>query len=137
MGEGRFEAGVRARIVLACAQGAVNKDVAVALGTGEQTVVRRRGRFVRNRLQGLVGEPRPGASRTITDDHVEGGIVTTLERTPAGGDTHWSTRGMAAATGLSQSSISRIWRAFGLEPHLVDTWKLSTDPQRLALVRRG
>lgn len=125
----------RARIVLACAAGATNKDVAVTLGTREQTVARWRGRFVRDRLQGLADEPRPGAPRTITDDQVEKVIVTTLEQTPAGGDTHWSTRGMAKAAGLSQSSISRIWRAFGLKPHLVDTWKLSTDPQFVDKVR--
>nr|WP_245713140.1 IS630 family transposase [Nocardia rhamnosiphila] len=125
----------RARIVLACAAGATNKDVAVTLGTREQTVARWRGRFVRDRLQGLVDEPRPGAPRTIIDDQVEKVIVKTLEQTPAGGDTHWSTRGMAKAAGLSQSSISRIWRAFGLKPHLVDTWKLSTDPQFVDKVR--
>jgi transposase len=125
----------RARIVLACAEGAANKDVAVVLGTREQTIARWRGRFARSRLQGLVDEPRPGASRLISDDHVEEVIVKTLEQTPAGGDTHWSTRGMAKATGLSQSSISRIWRAFGLKPHLVDTWKLSTDPQFIDKVR--
>ncbi len=92
-------------------------------------MARWRGRFVRDRLQDSVDEPRPGAARTITDDQVERVIVKTLEQTPAGGDTHWSTQGMAKAAGLSQSSISRIWRAFGLKPHLVDTWKLSTDPQ--------
>ncbi|MBF6451069.1 IS630 family transposase [Nocardia elegans] len=125
----------RARIVLACAEGVSNKQVAAALGTREQTVARWRGRFVRNRLQGLVDEPRPGAPRTISDDDVEQVIVKTLEHVPAGGDTHWSTRGMAKATGLSQSAVWRIWRAFGLKPHLVDTWKLSTDPQFIDKVR--
>jgi transposase len=125
----------RSRIVLACAEGAANKDVAAVLGTREQTVARWRGRFVRDRLEGLSDEPRSGAPRTVTDERVEAVIVKTLEEKPAGGDTHWSTRGMAKATGLSQTAISRIWRAFGLKPHLVDTWKLSTDPQFIEKVR--
>jgi transposase len=125
----------RSRIVLACTEGVSNKQVADALGTREQTVARWRGRFVRNRLRGLVDEPRPGAPRTISDDDVEQVIVKTLEQSPASGDTHWSTRAMATATGLSQSAIWRIWRAFGLKPHLVDTWKLSTDPQFIDKVR--
>jgi transposase len=86
-------------------------------------------------LEGLTDEPRPGAPRTITDAQVEAVITKTLEDKPEGEDTHWSTRSMAAATGMSQSAISRIWRAFGLKPHLVDTWKLSTDPQFIAKVR--
>ncbi|MEV0042564.1 helix-turn-helix domain-containing protein, partial [Nocardia rhamnosiphila] len=98
-------------------------------------MARWRGRFVRAGLAGLVDEPRPGAPRTISDNDVEEVIVKTLEHAPAGGDTHWSTRGMAKATGLSQSAIWRIWRAFGLKPHLVDTWKLSTDPQFIDKVR--
>jgi transposase len=126
---------LRAKIVLACAEGTTNKDVAAALGIWPQTVAKWRGRFVRNRLEGLSDEPRPGAARTITDEQVEQVIVTTLEETPTGGDTHWSTRSMARATGMSQTAISRIWRAFGLKPHLVDTWKLSTDPQFIDKVR--
>jgi transposase len=125
----------RARIVLACAQGAANTEVAAALGTREQTVARWRGRFVRSRVEGLSDEPRPGAARTITDAQVEEVIVKTLEEAPAGGDTHWSTRGMARATGLSQSAVSRIWRAFGLRPHQVEVWKLSSDPQFIDKVR--
>jgi transposase len=125
----------RCRIVLACAEGLTNKAVAAGLGTREQTVARWRGRFVRDRLDGLSDEPRTGAPRTITDEQVEAVIVKTLEETPASGDTHWSTRGMAKATGMSQTAVSRIWRAFGLKPHLVDTWKLSTDPQFIEKVR--
>ena len=126
---------LRARIVLACAEGTGNKDVAAALGIWPQTVGKWRGRFVRARLAGLSDEPRPGAVRTITDGQVETVIVKTLEEVPAGNDTHWSTRSMARATGMSQTAISRIWRAFGLKPHLVDTWKLSKDPQFIAKVR--
>ena len=126
---------LRARIVLACAQGATNKDVAARLGVWPQTVAKWRGRFVRDRLEGLSDEPRPGAARTITDDQVEAVIVKTLEEKPASGDTHWSTRSMARDTGMSQTAISRIWRAFGLKPHLVDTWKLSKDPQFIEKVR--
>jgi transposase len=125
----------RARIVLACAEGSTNKGVAAGLGTREQTVARWRGRFVRDRLAGLTDEPRSGAPRRISDERVEEVIVKTLEEKPASGDTHWSTRGMARAAGLSQTAISRIWRAFGLKPHLVDTWKLSTDPQFIEKVR--
>jgi len=126
---------LRARIVLACAEGSTNKDVAARLGIWPQTVTKWRGRFVRDRLEGLSDEPRPGAARTITDEQVESVIVKTLEEKPASGDTHWSTRSMARSLGMSQTSISRIWRAFGLKPHLVDTWKLSTDPQFIEKVR--
>jgi transposase len=126
---------LRSKIVLACAEGTTNKDVAAALGIWPQTVAKWRGRFVRHRLEGLSDEPRPGAARTITDAQVEQVIVTTLEETPTGGDTHWSTRSMARATGMSQTAISRIWRAFGLKPHLVETWKLSSDPQFIDKVR--
>jgi transposase len=126
---------LRARIVLACAEGATNKEVAARLGVWPQTVTKWRGRFVRDRLEGLSDEPRPGAARTITDEQVEAVIVKTLEEKPASGDTHWSTRSMARDTGMSQTAISRIWRAFGLKPHLVDTWKLSKDPQFIEKVR--
>src|SRR5215469_16778447 len=120
---------MRSRIVLACAEGTPNKKVAVALGVSRPTVTKWRARFVAARLEGLVDEPRPGAPRTITDAQVELVITKTLEERGPGQDTHWSTRSMAAATGMSQSAVSRIWRAFGLKPHLVQTWKLSTDPQ--------
>jgi hypothetical protein len=91
-------------------------------------------RFVTRRLEGLADEPRPGAARTISDEQVERVLVTTLETTPKDA-THWSTRGLARLLGMSQSAISRIWRAFGLKPHLVDTFKLSTDPQFIEKVR--
>jgi transposase len=126
---------LRSRIVLACAEGATNEDVAMEVGVRPQTVSKWRGRFVRHRLEGLSDEPRPGAARTITDEQVEAVIVKTLEEQPANGDTHWSTRSMARSVGMSQTAISRIWRAFGLKPHLVDTWKLSTDPQFVEKVR--
>jgi transposase len=126
---------LRARIVLACAEGTNNKDVAAALGIWPQTVSKWRARFVRDRLEGLADEPRPGAARKITDEQVEAVITRTLEQAPANNDTHWSTRSMAKAVGLNQTAISRIWRAFGLKPHLVDTWKLSKDPQFIEKVR--
>src|SRR3981189_726400 len=118
---------LRARIVLACAEGSTNKDVAARLGVWPQTGTKW--------LGGGAEEPRPGAARTITDEQVESVIVKTLEEKPASGDTHWSTRSMARSLGMSQTSISRIWRACGLKPHLVDTWKLSTDPQFIEKVR--
>jgi len=126
---------LRARIVLACAEGADNKDVAAALGIWPQTVGKWRARFVRDRLEGLADEPRPGAARKITDEQVEAVITRTLEEAPTNNDTHWSTRSMAKAVGLNQTAVSRIWRAFGLKPHLVDTWKLSKDPQFIEKVR--
>jgi transposase len=126
---------LRCRIVLEAATGATNKDVAARLGIEPHTVSRWRARFIARRLEGLADEPRPGAPRTITDERIEEVVVTTLEQLPPGGDTHWSTRSMARATGLSQSTISRIWRAFGLKPHLVQTWKLSADPQFIDKVR--
>jgi transposase len=120
---------LRAKIVLACAEGATNKAVAEQLRVWPQTVTKWRGRFVRQRLEGLSDEPRPGRPRTITDEQVEQVITKTLEEPPPRQDTHWSTRSMARQVGLSQTAVSRIWRAFGLKPHLVQTWKLSTDPQ--------
>jgi transposase len=126
---------LRARIVLACAEGATNVAVAGQLGIWPQTVAKWRGRFVRERLEGLADEPRPGRPRTIADDQVEQVIVATLERPPPDHDTHWSTRSMARQVGMSQSAISRIWRAFGLKPHLEQTWKLSADPQFIDKVR--
>jgi len=126
---------LRAKIVLACATGATNKAVAEQLGVWPQTVARWRGRFVRQRLAGLSDEPRPGRPRTITDEQVEQVITKTLEEPPPRQDTHWSTRSMARQVGMSQTAVSRIWRAFGLKPHLVETWKLSTDPQFIDKVR--
>jgi transposase len=126
---------LRCKIVLACADGATNKDVAERLGIWPQTVAKWRGRFVARRLAGLTDEPRPGRPRTIADERVEQVIVKTLEEPPPHHDSHWSTRSMAKATGLSQTAISRIWRAFGLKPHVQETWKLSTDPQFIDKVR--
>lgn len=126
---------LRARIVLACAEaGATNQMVAAGLGVHPVTVGKWRDRFITKRLEGLSDEPRPGSPRTVTDDHVEAVVVKTLEETPTDA-THWSTRSMAKATGMSQSAVSRIWRAFGLKPHLVDTFKLSSDPQFIEKVR--
>jgi transposase len=126
---------LRARIVLACAQGLSNSEVSRQLGVSLPTVGKWRKRFVEHRLDGLSDEPRPGAPRRIADIQVETVIVKTLEEQPANRDSHWSTRSMAEATGMSQSAISRIWRAFGLKPHLVDTWKLSADPLFIDKVR--
>jgi transposase len=126
---------LRCRIVLACAGGQTNQAIADQLGIWPQTVAKWRGRFVRERLEGLTDEPRPGRPRTITDEQVEQVITKTLEEPPPRQDTHWSTRSMARATGMSQTAVSRIWRAFGLKPHLTETWKLSTDPQFIDKVR--
>ena len=126
---------LRCKIVLACAEGHTNKAVAERLGIWPQTVTKWRGRFVRDRLDGLVDEPRPGRPRTIADEQVEQVVTKTLEEPPPNNDTHWSTRSMARQVGLSQTAISRIWRAFGLKPHLHETWKLSTDPQFIDKVR--
>ena len=123
----------RCRIVLGCAQGKSNKDVAAEVGVWPQTVGKWRRRFVDNRLDGLVDEPRPGAPRTITDEQVEA-VVATLERTPKDA-THWSRASMAAECGLSRSTVGRIWRTFRLKPHQVDTFKLSNDPQFIDKVR--
>jgi transposase len=124
----------RCRIVLAVAEGRSNKEVAAELGCNPTTVGKWRARFSALRLDGLHDEPRPGKPRTIGDDDVERVIVKTLEETPPDA-THWSTRSMAKATGMSQSAISRIWRAFGLKPHLVESFKLSPDPQFIDKVR--
>ena len=126
---------LRSRIVLACTEGATNKAVAQQLGIWPQTVTKWRGRFVADRLEGLADEDRPGRPRTIADQQVEDVIVRTLEQAPPNQDTHWSTRSMAKTTGMSQTAISRIWRAFGLKPHLEDSWKLSADPQFIDKVR--
>ena len=125
---------LRCRIVLACAEGLSNVEAGKRLGVHAATVGKWRGRFAKRRLDGLVDEPRPGAPRTISDEQVEQVITKTLEETPRDA-THWSTRGMARATGMSQTAISRIWRAFGLKPHLDQAWKLSTDPQFIDKVR--
>jgi transposase len=125
----------RSRIVLRCAQGGTIGEVAAELGVSRNMVSKWRSRFLAGRLDGLADEPRPGRPRVIGDEQVEALIAKTLEQTPANGDTHWSTRSMATATGMSQSAVSRIWRAFGLKPHAVATWKLSTDPLFVDKVR--
>jgi transposase len=125
---------LRCRIVLACAEGGNNIAVAECLGLDRGTVGKWRKRFLERRLEGLHDEARPGTPRTISDDDVEAVIVKTLEATPAD-VTHWSTRSMAKATGMSQSAVSRIWRAFGLKPHLTETFKLSPDPLFVEKVR--
>ena len=125
---------LRARIVLGCAAGAENKDVAAHLRVDPMTVGKWRRRFVEHRMDGLYDEPRCGAPRTIDDARIEAVIVRTLESTPPGA-THWSSRGMARASGLSVSSVQRIWRAFGLQPHRSESFKLSTDPLFVEKVR--
>jgi transposase len=125
---------MRARIVLECSSGADNGVVAARLGVCAATVGKWRRRFIEHGVDGLRDNPRPGAPRTVTDDDVERVITLTLETTPRDA-THWSTRSMAARTGMSQPTISRIWRAFGLQPHRVETFKLSTDPDFIEKVR--
>ena len=125
---------LRARIVLACAQGGQNKVIAAQLGLGRQTVGKWRQRFIERRLDGLRDEPRSGTPRTIEDARIEALIVRTLESLPPDA-THWSSRGMAQASGLSVSTVQRIWRAFGLQPHRLESFKLSTDPDFVAKVR--
>jgi len=124
----------RCRIVLAAAEGRSSSEIAAQLGCTGSTVGKWRGRFARRGLDGLHDEPRPGKPRSISDDDVERVIVKTLEEQPLDA-THWSTRSMAAATGMSQSAISRIWRAFGLRPHQTEAFKLSPDPQFIDKVR--
>lgn len=118
---------LRSRIVLACSDGADNSTVAVKLAVTQQTVCKWRGRFLKERLDGLRDAPRSGAPRTIDDARVESVIAKTLESQPKNA-THWSTRTMACEAKLSQTAVSRIWRAFGLQPHRQETFKLSTDP---------
>jgi len=125
---------IRARIVLGCGDGTPNGVVARRLGITAATVCKWRERFRRQRLEGLLDEPRPGAPRTITDAQVEEVITKTLETMPAN-STHWSTRLMAAETGLTQNAIVRIWHAFGLQPHRVENFKFSKDPQFIEKVR--
>ena len=127
---------LRARIVLACAarDQPANEEVAARLSVNQATVGKWRRRFVAERLDGLFDDPRPGAPRKISDDKVEEIVVKTLEQTPRDA-THWSTRSMAKTTGVSSASVGRIWSAFGLKPHLAESFKLSTDPLFIDKVR--
>ena len=124
----------RARVVLACAEGLDNKAVARKLRCSVGMVGKWRGRFLKSRLEGLYDEPRPGAPRKISDEKIEAVVIQTLESTPRG-QTHWSTRELANASGLSRMTISRIWRAFGLQPHRTESFKLSPDPLLIEKVR--
>jgi transposase len=125
---------LRARVVLACADGGNNTEVASRLGISRMTVGRWRSRFIRHGVDGLLDEPRPGAPRTISDAMVEKAVTLTLETKPKDA-THWSTRSLARRTGLSRTSVGRIWRAFGLRPHRSESFKLSTDPLLIEKVR--
>jgi len=125
---------IRARIVLGCSEGLSNSDVAKRLRITGATVCKWRERFRVDRLEGLLDEPRPGAPRSITDAQVEEVVTKTLESMPVN-STHWSTRLMAQKAGLSQTAIVRIWRAFGLQPHRVENFKFSKDPQFVEKVR--
>ena len=123
----------RARIVVACID---TSDTAVArrLRTTKTTVAKWRSQFVARRLEGLYDEPRVGAPRTISDEQVEAIIVKTLETTPSG-ETHWSTRSMAKAAGVSHTMVGRIWRTFRLQPHRTESFKISPDPQLVEKIR--
>jgi transposase len=125
---------LRARIVLACAQGRSDRAVAQALGVTRMTVGKWRRRFLAQGVEGLLDEPRPGRPRTVSDEDVERVLVMTLESQPADA-THWSTRSMAKASGISQTTVHRIWRAFALQPHRTESFKLSTDPFFIEKVR--
>src|SRR5215207_7911055 len=125
---------MRARIVLLAGDGTANKEIAAKLDIDPATVGKWRRRFLADRLEGLRDEPRSGAPRKVDDARIEAVIVRTLEGLPDGA-THWSSRGMAKASGLSTSTVQRIWRAFGLQPHRLETFKLSTDPDFVAKVR--
>jgi transposase len=125
---------VRSRIVLTAAEGLKNTEIAERLGIHRSMAAKWRSRFAQFRLDGLLDEPRPGRPRTVTDAQVEEVIVRTLETTPKDA-THWSTRSMAREVGLTQSAVLRIWKAFGLQPHRQETWKLSKDPQFIDKVR--
>jgi len=125
---------LRSRIILECATGIDSKRVAQQISVAQQTVSKWRNRFAMDRLDGLLDAPRPGAPRTIDDARVDAVIAKTLKTVPKNA-THWSTRNMARETGLSQTAVSRIWRAFGLQPHRQETFKLSTDPLFVDKVR--
>lgn len=124
----------RCRIVLGCAEGATNREVAAEVGVSANTVTKWRRRFAEGRLEGLVDAPRPGAPRTVTDEVVEQVVVDTLESTPSDA-THWSTRGLADKVGISKTTVAEIWRAFGLKPWRQDEFKVSPDPELVEKTR--
>jgi transposase len=124
----------RCRVILRCADGVASKSVASELGIHEHTVGKWRRRFLKDRIEGLLDEARPGRPRTISDDQVAAVIERTLRSTPKDA-THWSIRSMATATGFSHTTIRRIWTAFGLQPHRSQTFKLSSDPLFVDKVR--
>ena len=125
---------LRARVILACAAGKTNTQVSAEMRLSKPAVGKWRGRFVARRLDGLLDEPRPGAPRKISDADVERVLTLTLEKRPPNA-THWATRSMAKRCGLSQSAVSRIWRAFALQPHRAETFQLSKDPLFIEKVR--
>ncbi len=125
---------LRARIILKCATGMDNVDVAEELGVHKDTVWKWRGRFVKRRMEGLLDEPRPGVKRSITDDLVEKVVAKTLHQKPKQA-THWSTRLMAEEMSISRMTVARIWEAFGLQPHRTESFTLSKDPMFVEKVR--
>src|SRR5436305_13647490 len=125
---------LRARIVLACADGGPNLAVAARLGVNRATVGKWRTRFLAKRLDGLGDEPRPGVPRTITDAQVEEVVIRTLEEVPEGA-THWSKRDLAKQVGISPTSVHRIWRSFGLQPWRTEDFKVSPDPLLIDKIR--
>lgn len=125
---------VRSRIVLRCADGVSNNQVVAELQVSSDTVSKWRQRFLRDGIDGLLDEPRSGAPRKVTDAQVEEVVIRTLESTPHDA-THWSTRSMAKATGLNDTTVWRIWQAFALQPHRTEPFKLSNDPQLIEKVR--
>jgi transposase len=126
---------MRSRIVLLAGEGRSNREIAAEVGCHPNTAATWRRRFAERRLAGLVDEPRPGRPRAIGDDKIEEIVLRTLGEDPPNGDTHWSNRTMAGHVGVSRESVGRVWRAFGLKPHLSDSFKLSTDPQFIDKVR--
>lgn len=125
---------MRSRIILACESDSTNTQIAAELKVARSVVTKWRNRFVSERLDGLLDEPRPGRPRVVGDEKIKDLITATLEANPKDA-THWSTRSMAEHLGLSQSMVSRVWRAFGLAPHKQDSWKLSKDPLFVEKVR--
>jgi transposase len=134
LGPSAQDLALRAKVVLRCAAGLTNQAVAGEVGVCAHTVGKWRERFAKDRLEGLRDEPRSGAPRTVTDERVADLLVRTLETMPENA-THWSTRSMAAACGLSAATVQRVWRAFGLKPHRAETFKLSADPEFVEKVR--